>query len=71
MTVIDAQVDRITAQARQVHAGRALLAFVAVLLMWVGRVPAYAVTAVVWSAVAMREGYRDVRPPVRRSGGAG
>jgi hypothetical protein len=64
-------VARVRAQAREVHAGASVLLFVVTLLMWVGRVPAYLVNATVWTFLAVREGYRDVRPPpVRAEQGA-
>jgi hypothetical protein len=60
-------VERITAQTRDIRPGLALLGIVAALLMWVGRIPAYLVTATVWCAVAVREGYREVRPAAQPS----
>lgn len=73
MTVVDATlapVERISAQVREVRVGLVLLGLVAAVLMWVGRIPAFVVTALVWATVAVREGYREVRPPVtsRRPG---
>lgn len=63
MTVLDdAVVDRITEQARQVDFGKAALGFIAAVLVTVGRCFAVAVTAVAWAYVAVRTGYRDVRP---------
>ncbi|MGN9802054.1 hypothetical protein [Micromonospora sp. L32] len=57
-----APVERITDEARQVNVGRALAALVAVVLMFIGRTAGWMVTAVVWTFVAVRVGYRDVRP---------
>jgi hypothetical protein len=74
MTVIDAPVDRIdqiTTEAREVQPGRALLGLIATLLIAVGRLVGLLVMATAWSYVAVRTGYRDVRRPVRRSGGGG
>lgn len=71
MTVLQVPVERvdaISAQARQVHVGRLLLTFVAAVLMGVGRCVGWLVNAVVWSAVAVREGYRDARAPRSRAG---
>ncbi len=70
MTVLQAErIDAISAQARQVHIGRVLLAFIAAVLIGVGRAVGMAVNGVVWSVLAVREGYRDARAP--RRGGAG
>lgn len=74
MTVLDVpteRLDAISVQARQVHVGRVLLAFVAALLIGLGRCGGGAVNAVVWACLAVREGYRDARAPQRRDGGAG
>ncbi len=58
-------VERITAQARQVHAGRTLLTLLAgafFLAGWVAfRVAALAWLALAWCAVATREGWREAR----------
>lgn len=67
MTTLDgiferAPVERITEEARQVDVGRAIGALFAVVLMSIGRVAGWAVTAVVWTFVAVRVGYREVRP---------
>lgn len=61
-TVVESPVDRISAQTREIRAGVSLLSVIAAVLMLIGRIPAYVVTAIVWSAVAVREGYREVRP---------
>lgn len=71
MTVVDARVDRITAEAREVRPGLAMLGLIATVLIAVGRLAGLLVMALAWSYVAVRTGYRDVRPPVRRSGGTG
>jgi len=65
-TILDrVPVERITAQARQVHAGRTLLTLVAgffFLLGWVAfRVVAVMWLAAAWCAVATREGWREAR----------
>ncbi len=58
-------VASITAQARQVHAGRTLLTLLAgafFLAGWVAfRVAALAWLALAWCAVATREGWREAR----------
>jgi hypothetical protein len=58
-------VASITAQAREVHAGRTLLTLLAGLFFlagWVAfRVAAVAWLALVWCAVATREGWRDAK----------
>jgi len=65
-TILDrVPVERITAQARQVHAGRTLLTMLAgffFLIGWVAfRVVAVAWLALTWCAVATREGWREAR----------
>jgi uncharacterized membrane protein len=65
-TILDrVPVERITAQARQVHAGRTLLTLLAgffYVLGWLAfRICAVAWLAVVWCAVATREGWREAR----------
>lgn len=72
MTVLDVpaeRLDAISAQAREVDAGKAVLGLIAAVLILVGKVIGVVALAVVWSFVAVRTGYRDVRPP--RKGGAG
>lgn len=58
-------VERITAQAREVHAGRTLLTLLAgffFVLGWVAfRVVAVVWLGLAWCAVAAREGWRDAR----------
>lgn len=70
MTFLDDALTRqITEEARQVDFGRTFLAIVAAVLVFIGKAWAVAVTAVAWSFVAMRTGYREVRPqrqPARR-----
>jgi hypothetical protein len=70
-----APVEKVTDEARQVNVGRALAAAVALVLLFVGRLAGWFVTAVVWTFVAVRVGYREVRPrpepagaPPRRAG---
>jgi hypothetical protein len=65
-TILDrVPVERITAQARQVHAGRTLLTMLAgffFLIGWVAfRVVAVAWLALTWCAVATREGWLEAR----------
>ncbi len=65
-TVLDrVPVERITAQARQVHAGRTLLTLLAgffYLVGWVAfRVATVLWLALAWCAVATREGWREAR----------
>jgi membrane protein required for beta-lactamase induction len=59
-------VDRITEEARQVHPGRTLLTVIAAILFGLGWLvaKAFGVTwfALVWAAVAVREGWREARP---------
>lgn len=61
------RVERITEQAREVHAGRALLTLLAgffFALGWVAfKVCAVAWLAMAWCAVATREGWREARKP--------
>jgi len=64
-------VDRITAEARQVRFGHTVLALVAFLLIWAGRLAGYAWLVPVWCALAVREGWRDVHPPKVSDGRAG
>lgn len=65
-TVLDrVPVASISAQARQVHAGRTLLRLLTGLFYVIGwvafRVCAVAWLAMAWCAVATREGWRDAR----------
>lgn len=71
-TLIDrVPVDRITAEARNIHAGRALLTLVAAVLFAVGWITAkvFIVTwaAIAWGAAAVKIGWQDAR----RSSGSG
>jgi hypothetical protein len=71
VTVLDVSVDQldtISAQAREVHVGRLVLAFIAAVLIGFGRCVGAVVNAAVWSFLAMREGYRDARAPHREAG---
>jgi hypothetical protein len=63
--------DEITAQARQVRFGETLLRLAAFLLISLGKVAGYAWLVPVWSALAVREGWRDVHPPKVSRGPAG
>jgi hypothetical protein len=56
-------VDRISAEARQVDFGRAFLVAVAALFVFIGRAVGVFVNAFAWVFVAVRLGYREVRPP--------
>lgn len=65
-TILDrVPVERITAQAREVHAGKTLMTLVAGLFFVIGwvafRVVAVVWLAMVWCAVATREGWRESR----------
>ncbi len=64
------RLDAISAQAREVHVGRLILAFVAATLIQGGRCAGGVVNGLVWAGLAVREGYRDARAP-RRKAGAG
>lgn len=72
MTVLEyaptERIDAISAQAREVHVGRLLLAFVAATLILLGRCAGGVVNGLVWAALAVREGYRDARAPRGRAG---
>lgn len=54
-------VEQITAEARDVHVGRALLTFLALIPFVLGWVAGMAVTSVVWVGVAMKAGWREAR----------
>jgi hypothetical protein len=78
MTVLehvpDERLAELGERARQVHVGRLLLGLVAALLIGFGRLLGGVVNGVVWTFLAVREGYRDARSPERtpqRAGGAG
>jgi hypothetical protein len=62
-------VDQISAQARQVDFGRAALAAFAALFILIGKVIGLVVNAAAWIFVAVRLGYREVRPPRTDAGG--
>lgn len=66
----DVMTERITAQAREVHFWRTVLTVLAALLFGVGWLAAKTCTvawlALAWSAVAIREGWREARKPARR-----
>ena len=63
-------VDAITAQAREVKPGRTALTVIAAVLFGLGwvtaKVCAVAWLGVMWSGVAVREGWRDAHGPSRR-----
>lgn len=65
------RIEVISAQARQVHVGPVLLAFVAAVLIGAGRCAGGLINGMVWACLAIREGYRDARAPRQRDGGAG
>ncbi len=70
MTVLHAErLDVLSAQAREVHVGRLLLAFVATVLILLGRCVGGVVNGLVWATLAVREGYRDARAPRGRGAG--
>ena len=54
-------VDRISAQARDVHAGRVLLTVFAALFFGLGWLAAKAWLAVAWCAVAVKVGWQEAR----------
>lgn len=64
--------DRIDAEARQVHLGRVLLTVLGAVFYVIGWVIGAAVTAFVWSYAAAKVGYQDARNPqtVRRRVGS-
>lgn len=55
--------DEITAQARQVRFGRTLLNIIAFTLIMIGKSAGLLWLTVVWSCLAVREGWREVHPP--------
>lgn len=65
-TLIDrVPVDRITAEARNIHAGRTLLTLVAAVLFAVGWITAKVFTvawvAIAWGMAAVKVGWQDAR----------
>lgn len=66
MTTFDVTLDRVGAQAREVHVGRALLAVLVALFWSIGWLARKAVLAVAYMAVAVRTGYRDAGRTVPR-----
>jgi hypothetical protein len=64
------QLDRITAEARQIEIGRTLLTLIAVVLYAVGWLVGFVIKAafvvVAWSFAAVKVGWNDARP--RRGG---
>jgi hypothetical protein len=54
-------VDRISVEARSVHAGRVLLTVFAALFFAIGWVTAKAWLAVAWCAVAVKVGWQEAR----------
>jgi hypothetical protein len=56
-----ARVDAIRVQVAEVDVRLVILNAVAALLMLIGRLPAYLVNALVWCAIATRQGYREAR----------
>jgi hypothetical protein len=63
--------DDITAQARQVRFGEAVLRLFAFLGIMLGRALGYAWLVPVWFFLAVRTGWRDVHPPRVSDGRAG
>lgn len=63
--------ERITAEARQIHVGRLLLTLLAGFFYVLGWVAAKAVLAVVWCCVAMKVGFQEGRKAGRQHGSAG
>lgn len=62
MTVLDqVPLERISAQARQVHVGRLLLTVLAGFFYAVGWTAAKVVLGVVWCCVAMKIGFQEGR----------
>lgn len=64
-------VEQIAAEAREVHVGRALLALLALIPFVLGWTAATLVSAVVWTGLAFKAGWREVRPPKPASDGGG
>lgn len=60
MTAID--LDRINAEAREIHPGRALLSGVASVLYAVGWLARKSLLAAGWCAACIRLGWRDAAP---------
>lgn len=56
-------VEEITAEARSVNVGRALLALLALIPFVIGWTAATVVTAFGWTWAAVKAGWREVRPP--------
>lgn len=68
MAVLDqVPVDRITAEARQIQLGRAILTAIAAVLYLIGWVPSRVTQAVwmalAWSGTAVKVGWVDARRP--------
>ncbi|MGH3859219.1 hypothetical protein [Actinokineospora sp.] len=63
MTVLDrVPVDQITAEARQVDAGRVVLSMIAAVFFAVGWTAGTAVTAAAWCCLAVKAGWLEARP---------
>lgn len=71
LTGDDRFVDRVSAQAKDVHVGRALLACIAAVFFAVGWLLGKVVVAVGWLFAAVRLGWMDAGAPTRRGGGSG
>jgi len=56
-------VDRISADAREVHVGRALLTVIAAVLFAVGWVTARVFLGLAWCGVAVKLGWQEARQP--------
>lgn len=63
-------VEEISAQARQVRPGVAVLTVIAAVFFGAGWLAGMAVLAVAWAAIAVREGWREARKTQRVSRGA-
>ncbi len=73
--VPEGRLQQLSAEARQVKLGVSAAGLVAAVLIGIGRLIGNMVKGAVWCTLAVREGYRDVRPPAgrqpaRRDGGA-
>lgn len=56
-------VERISAEARDINVGRALLALLALIPFVLGWTAATIVTAFGWAWAAFKAGWQEVRPP--------
>ena len=63
MTTVQLPLDEITAQAREVHFGRAILTVIAAVFFAVGWVAARGFFAVAWCGMAVKLGWQAGRRP--------